>query len=318
MRLIVSVALLMMPVYASAQELEPGAYWPIPKGLNILSIVSSVNWGDVTFDPALPADDATATINTTALAVTRALSVAGRSVNIGIVLPIVGGHLKGVYLGEFTEVDRFGLGDPRFRFAMNLYGAPSMTPQQFGSYRLRSIVGVSITVLPPLGQYDSTRLVNLGSNRWSFKPDIGISRAFGKWVLEFMGGAWFFTDNTDFAGGRTREQDPILSTQVHFTYRFTPVMWLAADANFYAGGRTTLAGRRNLDLQRNSRIGATFSKSLTRGHAIRASVSQGAYTTIGGNFTSAAVSYNYAWVHQSREVAAFRDRPASAATGRPE
>ena len=255
-----ALALLLMPVSASAQELEPGAYWPLPTGLNIVTVVNSFNLGDVAFDPAAPIDEASARINTTAFAFTRAFSLAGRSANAGVVVPMIGGHVEGLYLGEPAEVDRFGLGDPRFRVAMNLYGAPAMTPKEFASYQQRTIVGVSLTVAPPLGQYDPTKLINLGTNRWSFKPEVGVSRTYGKWVVEAMAGVWLFTDNTDFVGGRTREQDPIVATQVHVTYKFTRTMWLAADANYFTGGRTTIGGKQNLDLQRNSRIGATFSR----------------------------------------------------------
>ena len=126
---------LLMPVSASAQELEPGAYWPIPTGLNIVTVVNSFNWGDLAFDPSAPIDEASARINTTAFAFTRAFSLAGRSANAGVVVPVIGGHVEGLYLGEPAEVGRFGLGDPRLRLAMNLYGAPAMTPQEFASYR---------------------------------------------------------------------------------------------------------------------------------------------------------------------------------------
>jgi hypothetical protein len=290
-----TLALLLMPAAASAQELEPGAYWPIPRGLNIATVVNSFNWGDLAFDPAAPIDQASARINTTALIFTRAFSLAGRSANAGVVVPIIGGHVEGLYLGEPAAVGRFGQGDPRFRLAMNLYGAPSMTPQEFASYRQQAIVGVSVIVAPPLGQYDSSKLINLGTHRWSFKPEVGLSRTYGQWVVEAMAGAWLFTDNTDFLGGRTREQDPIAALQVHLTYKFTRGMWLAGDANYFTGGQTTIGGKQNLDLQRNSRIGATFSKALDRHQAIRMSVSRGAYTTIGADFTSIAFGYNYAW-----------------------
>jgi len=296
-RIAAAFVLLLWPVFVSAQELDPGAYWPLPRGLNIVTGVGGVNWGDVTFDPALPVEDASATITSTAVSFTRAFNLAGRSANAGASLPIVGGHVEGVYLGQHTEVDRFGLGDPRLRLAVNLYGAPTMTPREFASYRQRFIVGVSFVAVPPLGQYDSTKVINLGTNRWSFKPELGLSQTYGKWVVEFMIGAWFFTDNTDFFGGRTREQDRIVATQFHFTRRFSSAMWLAADANFYQGGQTTVGGTENLDLQKNSRIGATFSKGLGGGHAIRAAVSRGAYTTIGADFTSIAFAYNYAWVN---------------------
>jgi Putative MetA-pathway of phenol degradation len=290
------LALLLMPVCALAQELEPGAYWPIPTGLNIVTVVNNLNWGDLAFDPAVPIDEASATINATSFSFARAFSLAGRSANVGVGLPVVGGHVEGLYLGEHAEVGRFGLGDPRLRFAVNLYGAPAMTPKAFASYSQGTILGISVTVAPPLGQYDSTKLINLGTNRWSFKPEVGFSQAHGKWVVEAMAGAWLFTRNTNFFGGSTREQDPIVATQFHLTYRFQRTMWLAGDANYFTGGRTTIGGRRNFDLQRNSRIGATFSRALNRQSAIRMSVSRGAYTTIGANFTSIAVGYSYAWV----------------------
>jgi hypothetical protein len=290
-----TLASLSMPLCASAQELEPGAYWPIPKGFNIVTVANSFNWGDAAFDPSAPIDEASATIDTMAFAFTRAFSLAGRSANAGVVLPVIAGHLEGLVLGEPAEAGRFGLGDPRLRFAVNLYGAPAMTPKEFASYRQGTIVGVGVTIAPPLGHYDSTKLINLGTNRWSFKPELGVSLAQGRWVVEAMAGVWLFTDNTDFFGGRTRTQDPIVATQGHLTFKFKPGMWLAGDANFYTGGRTTIGGKQNLDLQRNSRVGATFSSTVGRGQAIRVSVSSGAYTTIGAAFTSIGVGYNYAW-----------------------
>ena len=289
------MVLLVSPAPLAAQELEPGAYWPIPRGVNIVTAIGGINWGDVAFEPSLPVEDAAATIATSALAYTRAFGLAGRSANAMAMLPVVGGHLTGLYFGEHTVVDRFGLADPKFKFAMNLYGAPAMTPAEFAKYHGRLIVGASVTMMTPLGQYDPAKLVNLGTNRWSFKPEIGLSRTYGKWMVEGMAGAWLFTDNTNFAGGRTREQDAIVLLQGHLTYRFTRVMWLAADGNYFRGGTTTIGGKQNIDFQNNSRIGATFSKSLARGHAMRASLSRGAFTTIGARFTSLAVGYNFAW-----------------------
>ena len=294
-RLIAVVGLLLASNPADAQELEPRAYWPIPAGLNIATLVNSFNAGDLAFDVSGPIDEASARINTTALSFTRGFSLAGRSANVGIALPIVVGHLRGLFLGEPAEVSRFGLGDPRFRLGLNLYGAPAMTRQQLAGYRGRTIVGISFTLVPPLGQYDSTKLINIGSNRWSFKPEIGLSRVYGKWILETMAGVWLFTDNPAFAGGRRREQDPITLLQIHLTYRVTRTMWLAGDANYYTGGQTTIAGTQNLDLQHNSRIGTTLSTALDAHQSIRVSVSRGAYTTIGADFISIAVGYNYAW-----------------------
>src|SRR3954463_12350727 len=186
--IVLLLVLMTSPVALSAQELEPGAYWPIPKGLNIFTAVGGGNRGDVTFDPSLPVEDASARITTAAFVFTRAFGLAGRSANATIVLPVMSGRVKGLYLGEPTEVERFGLGDPKLKVGLNLFGAPAMTPREFASYRQQLIVGVSFTALPPLGQYDSTRVINLGSNRWSFKPEVGLSQTYGKWVVEGMFG----------------------------------------------------------------------------------------------------------------------------------
>ena len=214
-----------------------------------------------------------------------------------MVVPVVGGHLEGLYLGESAEADRFGLGDPRLRMAMNLYGAPSMTPKEFAAYQQRTFVGVSLTVAPPLGQYDSAKLINIGTHRWSIKPELGSRSALGRWVVEAMAGAWFFTENDDFFGGRTpragadrRDPGPP-DVQVHAHACGWPGM-----PTTITGGRTTIDGEENFDLQRNSRVGATFSSALGRGQAIRLSVSRGAFTTIGAAFTSIGASYSYAWV----------------------
>jgi len=247
----VGLALQLVPVCVSAQELTPGEYWPLPVRVNIITFINSVNWGAVAFDPALPAEDSRGTIDTVAVAYTRTLSIAGRSANVAFQIPIAGGHVEGLYLGAPTARDAFGLTDPRLSLGVNLYGAPAMTPQAHASYRMRLLVGASLTVAPPLGQYDATKIINLGSNRWALKPEIGLSRAAGRWIVEAMVGAWLFTDNHDFSSGRTREQAPIASVQAHLTYRFGPRIWLAGDANFYKGGQTTVDGVRHLDVQRN-------------------------------------------------------------------
>jgi hypothetical protein len=109
-----------------------------------------------------------------------------------------------------------------------------------------------------------------------------------------MMGVWLFTDNPDFVG-RVRSQAPLGSGQIHVGYRFQPGLWLAGDVNFYFGGRTTVDGVANLDLQKNSRVGATLSWTLDRRQAFRFAVSRGAITNIGADFTSIVVGYNLAW-----------------------
>jgi hypothetical protein len=289
------VLLLAVALPSSGQELEPGAFSVSPVGVNILVVTNAFMGGDVTFDPALPVEDANATINTTALAYVRSLSFFGRSANAGFVAPYGIGHVEGFYIGEFTEIDRSGFRDPVLRFAFNLYGAPAMDLKSFSSYRQKTNIGVSLVAALPLGEYDPSKMINLGSNRWALKPELGLSRAMGRWTLELYGGVWVFTDNTDFFGGRTRSQDPIGSAQVHVLYTFGPRLWAAFDANFYAGGQTSVDGRLNQDLQKNSRAGITVAVPLDPRQSLKFSYSRGAFTTIGADFHALAVGYQYLW-----------------------
>jgi hypothetical protein len=292
-------ALAMLPAsISSAQELLPAAYTPAPYGINLLSLAATYNSGDLAFDPSGPIEDASAKIGFSTLGYARTLKVAGRSANIGVILPYVIGDLEGLYLGEQASAERSGLGDLVFRGAVNLFGAPAMSPKEFSTYRPRTLIGVSLIVKAPTGQYDPSKLINIGTNRWAFKPEIGIVHVMGRWAIDAYVGGWFFTDNTDFFGGLTREQDPMLSTQFHVRYLIQRGLWAAIDGNFWRGGQTTVNGAVNDDLQRNSRIGATVSMRLGRSQSLRIAASRGAFTRIGGDFSSIGVSYGYSWMRK--------------------
>jgi hypothetical protein len=278
-----------------AQELEPRAYSPSPVGFNILLVAGTYNTGDLAFDPSLPITDASASIKAGVVGYLRTFGVAGRSANLGVALPYVRGNLEGIYLGDPVEAYRSGLGDPRVRFAINLRGAPAMTPKEFVARKFGTLIGASLVVSVPTGQYDSTKLVNIGNNRWAFKPEVGISREFGRWTLEGCAGVWLFTDNTNFYGGRTRSQDSITSLQAHVIYTFKPRMWLAFDANFYNGGRTSVDGVPKADLQQNSRVGLTFALPVTKTQSLKFSFSRGAVTSIGADFNSFGMAWQYVW-----------------------
>jgi hypothetical protein len=285
----------MFSAAAAAQELVPAAYTPAPYGVNLVTLTSAYNTGDLAFDPSGPIEDASGRITVSNLGYARTLNLAGRSANVGFAVPYVFGHLEGLYLGEQAYADRSGLGDMGLRFAVNLYGAPAMSPREFRTYRPRTLIGASLQVRAPTGQYDPTKLINIGTNRWAFKPEFGFVRVMGRWAVDAYLGGWFFTDNTDFFGGLTRQQDPILSTQCHVRYLFKPGLWAAFDGNFWFGGQTTVSGIVNDDEQRNSRVGLTVSMRVGSNHSLRFAASRGAITRIGGDFSSIGVSYGYSW-----------------------
>jgi hypothetical protein len=224
----------------------------------------------------------------------RTLNIAGRFANVGVGIPLVLGHVEGQVLGQLQDASRSGVGDMTLRVAMNLYGAPAMTLKEFASYRTSTIVGLSLSVGAPVGQYNPSLYINLGTNRWSFRPELGIARTRGRWTFEGDLGAVFFTDNTNYLNGNTREQAPIVSLQGHLIYTIRAGYWVAADGNFWKGGRVTTNGTSASLEQKNSRVGTTFAVPIRR-QQVRISYSFGAYTTIGGDYHSIGFSYNYAW-----------------------
>jgi hypothetical protein len=279
---------------ARAQDLVPGAYTPAPAGFNIVTIAASLSVGGLVFDPSVPIKDGHSTIGGGFIGLNRTMNIAGRSANIGVGLPYLLGHIEGLVAGEFREGSRSGLGDLPVRVAVNLYGAPAMTRQQFAANRATTIVGISLTVGVPTGQYDPGRVINIGTHRWSVKPEVGSSRRRGRWTFEGASGVSFFTDNTNYVNGGTRRQAPIVSVQGHIIYTFRPNFWIASNGNLWYGGRLTTNGIEATELQRNSRLGVTLAVPIAR-RQVRIAYSFGAYTRLGGDFQSVGVSYSYAW-----------------------
>jgi hypothetical protein len=275
-----------------AQELEPGAYTVSPVGNNLLNVGYVFNDGDVAFDPSLPIEDGSATIHTATIAYGRSVDLAGRSATLLVAVPIVGGHLEGLYLGERAVANRKGFADMRIRVGVNLYGAPALRQPEFAKAPPSNInVGASIAIVAPTGQYDTQRIVNLGTNRWAFKPEAAIIRNAGAWMFEIYGGVWLFTDNTDYVNGQVRSQKPLASGQFSLRRTFRPGLWTSANINYYTGGRTKVGELFKQDFQANSRAGATLSVPFSRRNSVRVAVSKGAYTTIGADFLGLSVSF---------------------------
>jgi len=279
-----------------AQDLEPRAYSSSPLGTNFLVLGYSRSSGGVVFDPTIPVEDVNSSINGLALGYFRTVPVLGRLGNISAALPYAEGSLQGKVAGEPASIRRSGLADPRFRFAINLLGAKPLRPGEFSKYRQKTTLGASLSVNAPLGQYDPARLINLGNNRWAFKPELGLSHAFNKLVLDIYGGVWLLTDNHQYyPGSVTRHQDPIRTFQAHLSYGFRPGLWAALDATYYTGGQAFIDGLPKGSPLGNSRLGATLALPLAPYHSLKVAYSTGATTRIGTDFRTFSVSYQYLW-----------------------
>jgi hypothetical protein len=279
-----------------AQDLEPRAYTSAPIGLNFVGVAIGRSSGEVVVDPSLPLTDVHATINSAAVGVGRTFSFFGRTALIFGTFPYARGEVTGTVGEERGRITRSGLADPRIRLSVNLIGGRALTASEFPKVKRPTIMGVSLAVVPPLGQYDRAKLVNLGANRWAFKPEAGLSHAVNRWTFEGYAGVWLFTENGDYyTGSSLRTQDPILAIQGHTSYTIKPRLWLAFDATWYSGGASTIDGIDKGNSQNNSRIGATGSFPLTQHQSIKAAFTKGATTRIGSNFTTVSAAWQFSW-----------------------
>jgi len=287
-----------------AQDLAPRAYTVTPLGSNAITFANTYNDGDLLLEGAAPIEDSTARLYAPALTYYRAFSLLGRSANAIAAVGYGVGTFEGKVLGAQASTDRSGLFDSLVRVSVNLVGGPAMSLPEMRTWRQKTLLGVSLKVVLPTGQYDPTKLINLGANRWAFKPELGLSRRWGHWVLDAYGGVWFFTENPEFfsrnayvPGVQSQTQAPVAVLETHLSYDFRPRLWVSADGNFWRGGTTSLNGVENpATLQQNSRVGITTSLPVTRHQSVKLSYSRGAYIRFGGDYNVLSAAWQYSWI----------------------
>jgi hypothetical protein len=281
-----------------AQEIEPRAYSPSPGGVNFAVLVAGYSEGGVLTDPSIPVTDIEARIDALGMGYGRTFGIAGRSANFALVVPYIRVGASGNVGEARASVSREGFGDAKLRLAVNLFGGPSMTPAEFARREPRTTLGLSLTMNLPTGEYLHDKLVNIGTNRWAAKTELGLTHPVGKWLLEGYVGAWWFEDNEKFFGRQRREQEPLASIQAHLSYTFRPRLWVALNTTYYRGGQTTVDGTRKYDRQSNSRAGLTISLPVGSDYSMKVSWSRGTTTRIGSSFSTFAVGLQYAWLQK--------------------
>ena len=293
---VVFFALTVCASSAPAQELEPRSYSNAPIDLNFFVAGYAHTEGDVAFDPAVPITDAKLYTDTAILAYARTLDAWGRSAKFDLVVPYTWLDGNAQVAGEPRTRVVEGFADPRFRLQVNFFGAPALPLKEYAGYRQDVIIGGSLQVYVPLGQYDDTRLINIGTNRWAFKPELGISKAWRSWIFEFAQSVTFYTENKDFyPKDRTLEVSPLYASQGHLVYSFRPGVWAALDGTWYWGARTTVDGEKGDTLQSVTRVGATLAVPVDRYHSIKLYGSVGTSSRTGTSFNAIGAMWQYRW-----------------------
>jgi hypothetical protein len=272
-------AILSLP--SQAQEIEARTYSNAPIGINFISAgVAQAKAGNYT-------------LTSEVMGLTHIFDAGGQSGKITLVLPY--GQLSGSSAigGRTVNASTEGLSDPLIKAAINLYGAPALTLDQFKNYQQDLIIGASLTASVPWGKYNDNQLINVGANRWFIQPGLGISKALGPWRLELAGAGIFYTSNTNFMGGNSLSQNPVYSTQTHAIYYFQNTAWVSVDATYFTGGQSYVNGNPISGSQENWRFGTTMSYPVNKHNSIRLSASTGAYSRTNNSYDLYGISWQY-------------------------
>lgn len=277
-----------------SQELEPRAYAALPKNLNTLVVAYGLTKGNVLTDPSLPIKDMKANVNSLTLGYVHTFGFANKLARVQVTMPymMLSGKLK--LNGRDTSATRNGFGDARLRLGINLTGSPPLDKKDFVRYTQKTIIGVSLVTIIPVGYYEQDKRINPGSHRWAFKPEIGVSKRFRQVYAELYGGVWFYTNNYKYLVTKTQTQKPVFNLQGHASYYFKRQMWVSVDATWFNGGETLIDDKPQGNLLDNWRLGATWSFPIAKGHSLKLQFHVGAFTESGYDYN--AVSLAYQWV----------------------
>lgn len=276
-----------------AQDLEPRAYANMPRGINIAVGSYGYMKGDVVSEPSLPIEDFIITSNNLGAGYMRTFGLAGKLARVQVAIPYVFMDGEATVSGAKITGNRTGFGDMRLRFGVNLLGSPALNIKEFSQFQQKTIFGASLVVSVPTGIYYSDKRINIGTNRWGFKPELGISKRFERFYAELYSGVWFYTVNDQFLGDNQLKQDPVLSFQGHAIYFFKNQMWTGINVNWFSGGKTFVDEAPAGSIINSSRIGATFSMPLTKMQSLKFQFNTGTFKSIGLNYDSISVGYQY-------------------------
>jgi len=279
----------------NAQTLEPKLYANTPVDVNVILLGYGYSQGAIPGNQSLGLENPNLNIDTAFLAYGRAFEILGHNTKFDLILGTssLSGTAQQYGVDQYRNVS--GMTDTKARLTFNLLGAPALSLQEFASFQQDTIIGLSLQATIPTGQYDRTKLINIGTNRWAIKPAIGISKVIKNYTFEFTVDAEFFSTNDEYYQEVKREQDPIYSTQAHALYAFHRSIWLAIGVTYYWGGEYINDGVGTDKELKNSRIGGTLAIPIDKKNSLKIYGSVGINTRYGTDFDNIVIAWQHHW-----------------------
>jgi hypothetical protein len=294
---------LLLTVFCSqsmAQDLEPRRWSHLPSGLNVFGLASGWTDGDIFFDPVLLIEDVTFELYAAGAGYVRTFGLFGKSSRIDFNLPYASGRWEGIVDGEYTSIRRRGLMDPRLRFSINLYGAPALKGGDFVKFKgdnpVNTTIGAALAVTLPFGDYDNTKLINLGGNRMVYRPQLGILHQRRNLQLELTGSVFLFETNDEFWNGNVLKQDPLWFVQAHVIYSFRPGWWASVSGGFAHGGRSEVNGVPKIDDRRKRYIALSLGVPINQQQGLKFTyLTSDTHIETGANTNALLMGWTFVW-----------------------
>ena len=285
----------------TAQELEPRRWGHLPIGANFAGTVYAYTTGDILFDPVLEVEDAKLSMHTGAFLYIHAFELLEQTMRFDFIQGYQQATWSGLLRGQATSVTRTGLTDSVLRLSTSLIGAPPLRGEEFVAYRKsvaasETIVGTGLAIHLPSGHYLDDKLLNLGSNRFTIRPELGVVHTHGRWSVELTGSAWIYTENDEFFGGNQLQQDPLFAIQSHLVYSFRPGLWIGAGIAYAGGAQSTVNGIEKDDQKGNLAWGVNAGYPFSPNFGVKVGyIGLRTQEDVGADLDTLTVGFSYLW-----------------------
>ena len=291
-----ALAVLRIPGQLHAQFTDPHTYDNTPVGVNQLELAMGYGHANASIDASLIVADGEFNLTQGTVYFTRYFSFFRSLAWVNAGVPTAG--LDGSVAGTNIRASSIGAGDSSYQFAALLKGGPALSVEQFASYKPVTTVGASVTVTAPTGLYKPDEPLNLGSNRWSFKPEFAVSAPFGrhqKWEFDGYANIYFYTENAAYHGANTLRQRALPGLEGHLSYSFTSSVWLSLDTRYSSGGDTFVNGVNQNNVQQNFILGSELNFDFNARNSLVFEFGRALVHQNGPGATGFAVKYYYSW-----------------------
>jgi len=245
------IAMLALTVLSTQQiiaQTPAHFYWKTLSGANgVPLIVESISGNTNPFDPAHNVNPGAYVSATMAMVgYAKFLPLFDRAAMISVVFPM--GHISSevIAAGLTSKETAKGFGDPMLEFDINIIGPKAqMSLPDLMRYEPGFSLDLIMDIAFPVGEYDNTKSLNLGQNRWYGRLGAPIVWQIGPWIpgkrttLEFLPAVWLLGDNTDYLG-KTLQTDPLFQLDAHLSRDLTHNFWASLDGAWFNGGQSSV------------------------------------------------------------------------------